>query len=76
MEIRDAIGIETNGKVLLKIVTSVSAKSSNAAVANSNRKITIELAKAPEPPSTDEVNIFPYSRNGAYIRKREEDKYD
>ncbi|HIE53990.1 MAG TPA: hypothetical protein EYP90_02215 [Chromatiaceae bacterium] len=57
MEIREAIGIKKGEKILL----SVSAAEDG--------KVTIEVAKAPENLESD-FEQRPYSRNGAYLRKK------
>ncbi|MEK6978917.1 MAG: AbrB/MazE/SpoVT family DNA-binding domain-containing protein [Candidatus Micrarchaeota archaeon] len=63
LEIREALGIETNGKIIIRIASgSWPVASSQKPGANS---IIIELAKASD---SDMANGRKFSRNCAYLR--------
>lgn len=63
IEIREAIGIEPDKKILI----SVSAVKDG--------KVTIEIAKAPQNIESDS-ELQPYSRNGSYLVKKRGVKND
>ena len=59
LEIREALGIETNGKILIKILDSASTGRINS--------VTLKITKASD---SDIAAGISYSRNGKYLKKR------